>query len=126
MAVAKDRVVERQAEIFKAIAHPVRLKIVQYLGYYGEQAVSDIVKAVGAEQSSVSRHLSLFKQAGVMQWRKQGLKVYYRLANPELAECIERIGTCVRGMVNGQLEPGDSMPAEAGAPPGMGRAVSGV
>jgi DNA-binding transcriptional ArsR family regulator len=82
MLMEPDSVNEVQAAIFKAIGHPIRLRIVKCLTE-GERMVTDIVSIVGAEQSNVSRHLALLKQAGVLASRKSGLKVYYRLASTE-------------------------------------------
>jgi DNA-binding transcriptional ArsR family regulator len=82
MAMESDPINEVQAAIFKAIGHPIRLRIVKCLTE-GERMVTDIVNIVGAEQSNVSRHLALLKQAGVLASRKSGLKVYYRLASTE-------------------------------------------
>lgn len=77
-----------QAEMFKAIGHPIRLQIVKCL-VKGERSVLDIVGAVRAEQSNVSRHLAILKQAGVLVCRREGLKMYYRLAFPVLADGLK-------------------------------------
>ncbi len=79
-----------QAEVFKAVGHPIRLQIVKLLAH-GERSVSDIVMAVSAEQSNVSRHLALLKQSGVLVSRRSGLKIYYRLSSPQFAECLETV-----------------------------------
>ncbi len=90
---------ERQAEIAKAIAHPLRLAIVDFLRE-DEQCVCDIAEHVGAERSNVSRHLSVMVNAGVLDCRKEGLKVIYRLK----CVCILDFFSCVAGVLKQQAE----------------------
>ncbi|MCK4292976.1 MAG: winged helix-turn-helix transcriptional regulator [Planctomycetes bacterium] len=84
---------EKQAEIAKAIAHPLRVAILNFLKD-GEQCVCDIAEHVGSERSNVSRHLSVMVAAGVLGHRKEGLKVIYKLRTPcilELFSCVTRV-----------------------------------
>lgn len=90
---------ERQAEIAKAIAHPLRLAIVDFLRD-GEQCVCDIAEHIGAERSNVSRHLSVMVNAGVLDCRKEGLKVIYRLK----CVCILDFFSCITGVLKQQAE----------------------
>lgn len=72
---------ERKAEILKALAHPFRVAIVDFLKD-GEKCVCEIAEYVGAERSNVSRHLAVMLKAGVLRCRKEGLQVYYELRTP--------------------------------------------
>ncbi len=90
---------EKQAEVAKAIAHPLRLAIVDFLKD-GEQCVCDISEHVGAERSNVSRHLSVMVNAGVLEYRKEGLKVIYRLR----CTCILDFFSCVTAVLKQQAE----------------------
>ena len=81
---------ELKAEIIQAAAHPIRLAIIEYL-VGGEQCVCDIVDYVEAQRSNVSRHLSVMLKAGVVESRKEGLKVMYSLKTP----CIVKFLGCV-------------------------------
>ena len=84
---------EKQAQITKALAHPLRISIVNFLKD-GEQCVCDIAEHVGSERSNVSRHLSTMVAAGVLKHRKEGLKVIYELRTPcilEFLSCITRV-----------------------------------
>ena len=84
---------EKQAEIAKAIGHPLRIAIVDFLRD-GEQCVCDIARHVGSERSNVSRHLSVMVKAGLLEYRKDGLKVIYRLETPcilDFFSCMSRI-----------------------------------
>ena len=90
---------EKQAEIAKAVAHPLRIAVVNFLKD-GEQCVCDIAEHVGAERSNVSRHLSVMVNAGVLEYRKEGLKVIYRLK----CVCILDFFSCVTGVLKQQAK----------------------
>ena len=72
---------QARARVMKALAQPVRLEIADVLAE-GELCVEDISTRVGAERSNVSRHLSVLAAAGIVESRKQGLKVFYSLKVP--------------------------------------------
>ena len=95
----KQMLFEKQAEIAKAIAHPLRIAIVDFLKD-GQQCVCDIAEYVGSERSNVSRHLSVMVNAGILDYRKQGLKVIYRLRTP----CILDFFSCVAGVLKQQAK----------------------
>ena len=78
---------ELKADILKALAHPLRLAVVDFLAD-GERCVCDIADHVGSERSNVSRHLSVMLSAGVLECRKDGLKVLYRLKTSCVANCL--------------------------------------
>jgi ArsR family transcriptional regulator len=89
---------EKQAEIAKAIAHPLRIAIVDFIKD-GEQCVCDIAQHIGAERSNVSRHLSVMVNAGLLEYRKEGLKVIYRLK----CKCIVDFFSCVSSVLKQQV-----------------------
>ncbi len=93
----KQLLFEKQAEIAKAIAHPLRIAVVNFLKD-GEQCVCDIAEHVGSERSNVSRHLSVMLNAGLLEYRKEGLKVIYRLK----CACIVDFFSCVRRVLKQQ------------------------
>jgi len=88
---------EKQAEIVKALAHPVRLAVVDFLKD-GERCVCEMAEYVGSGQSNLSKHLALMTSAGLLGQRKEGLKVYYSLRCP----CVNRFITCVADVVKEQ------------------------
>ena len=90
---------EKQAEIAKAIAHPLRIAIVNFLKD-GEQCVCDIAEHIGSERSNVSRHLSVMVNAGLLEYRKEGLKVIYRLK----CACIIDFFSCVSRVLKQQAK----------------------
>lgn len=78
---------ERVAEVLKAVAHPVRLRIVAYLEQ-GERCVGDIVASLGAKAPITSQQLNMMKDKGVLACRRDGAKVYYRVANPNVIKLL--------------------------------------
>jgi ArsR family transcriptional regulator len=88
---------ERQAEVAKAISHPLRIAIVNFLKD-GEQCVCDIAEHIGSERSNVSRHLSVMVNAGLLEYHKEGLKVIYSLK----CACIVDFFSCVSRVLKEQ------------------------
>jgi DNA-binding transcriptional ArsR family regulator len=72
----------------KAMAHPLRLKILCILGGTGEISVHDIVERVGTSQSNISQHLSILREKGILASRKDANKVYYRIGDPKIVNLI--------------------------------------
>jgi DNA-binding transcriptional ArsR family regulator len=82
-----------RARVIKALAHPSRLMMVEALAS-GERCVCELTDLVGSDISTVSKHLSLLKNAGILEDRKAGLWVYYKLRCPciiEFFKCIEAV-----------------------------------
>lgn len=94
-----DLLFEKQAGIAKAIAHPVRVAVVDFLRT-GEQCVCDIAVKVGTERTNLSKHLSVMVSAGVLESRKDGLKVMYKIKTP----CILRFLDCLREVLKEQAK----------------------
>ena len=90
---------EMRANVLKALAHPVRLMLVDALRD-GERCVCELVEAIGSERTGVSKHLAILKQAGLLQDRKEGLKVFYSLSCP----CVVNFFDCVEGVLRSNLE----------------------
>ncbi len=88
---------EVRAKIIKALAHPTRLLIVDELAEHGERCVCELTEMIGSDMSTVSRHLSQLKNAGIVTDEKRGTAVYYRLRVPCLNgffECVESVLAC--------------------------------
>jgi len=83
----------------KAMAHPLRLKILCILGGEAEISVQDIVEHVGTSQSNISQHLSILREKGILASRKDANKVYYRIADPKILQLIDamRAAFCSSG-----------------------------
>lgn len=72
-----------KAEFFKALGHPLRLAILDALRG-GERSVSALQRELGVEQSVLSRQLSLLRERGLVEARREGQMVYYRTRDPEV------------------------------------------
>ena len=84
---------ERRASAIKALAHPSRVAIAEAL-QGGEQCVCDLRELVGADLSTVSKHLTVMREAGLLAMEKRGLNVFYRLKCPCLLaffECVDSL-----------------------------------
>ena len=79
------RLYDLQAAICKSFANPWRLRIVEALGDR-ELPVSELVELLGISKSNVSQHLGLMRDKGVVEHRRDGPHVYYRLANPKVLQ----------------------------------------
>ena len=87
------RLAQSRARVIKALGHPTRMYIVARLAG-GEASVGDLTAAVGADVSTVSKHLSLLKAAGLLADRKTGNKVLYSLVCPcvmQFIHCIDEV-----------------------------------
>lgn len=91
-AIARRRY-EARAQIAKALAHPSRLLVLDALAD-GEKCVCELTELVGADQSTVSKHLAILKRAGLVEDRKEGVMAYYRVKVCCLAgfwQCVETV-----------------------------------
>ena len=77
-----------QAELLKALAHPVRLQIMDILRD-GEQCVCHIEAVLGQRQSYISQHLMLLRKTGLVADRKDGLRVYYSVRDPSVYAVLD-------------------------------------
>ena len=100
----KQLIFQKQAEIAKAVAHPLRIAIIDFLKD-GQQCVCDIADYVGSERSNVSRHLSVMVNADVLEYRKEGLKVIYSLKCP----CILDFFSCIIGVLKQQARESEKL-----------------
>ncbi|MCJ7544109.1 MAG: metalloregulator ArsR/SmtB family transcription factor [Phycisphaerae bacterium] len=95
-AIAK-KLYRMKAEVVAAAAHPIRLAILDCLRG-GEQCVCDIAVHVSAGRPNVSRHLAVMLKAGLVECRKEGLKVIYSVKAP----CVLGFADCVADVLRHQ------------------------
>jgi len=86
--------IELNAKVIKALAHPTRLFIVEELSKT-EQCVCDLTAMTGFDISTVSKHLSILKEVGIVSSDKRGLNIFYQLKTP----CILNFLSCVENVV---------------------------
>ncbi|MGC9329563.1 MAG: ArsR/SmtB family transcription factor [Candidatus Hinthialibacter sp.] len=94
MDAKTKRRLEIRARIIKALAHPTRLFIVEELSKR-ERCVCELTGMIGVDISTVSKHLSLLKTAGIIQDDKRGAQVFYQLRTP----CILNFFSCVESVL---------------------------
>ena len=83
-----DDALDLVADRFKVLAEPMRLRILNALRG-GDLSVTDLVEETGATQANVSKHLGLLHRNRMVARRKEGLNVYYRIADPTIFELCE-------------------------------------
>jgi ArsR family transcriptional regulator len=86
---------EARARILKALGHPTRIFIVEKLQKRAH-CVCELTEMVGSDTSTVSRHLSLLKAAGVVEDRKEGTTVYYSLSCECISKFMDGLETIIR------------------------------
>ena len=94
---------EARAKIIKAMAHPTRLFIVDELSK-AERCVCELTKMVGADTSTVSKHLSVLKEAGIIRDEKRGLQVWYHLQVPCVLNFFGCVESVLKSNANRQLQ----------------------
>ncbi len=90
---------DARAKILKAMAHPSRLYILEELER-GERCVCELTEMIGVDVSTVSKHLSVLKQAGLVMDDKRGNQVFYALRVP----CILNFFGCVESVIEAQYQ----------------------
>ncbi len=91
---------EARVRVVKAMAHPTRMFIVDELSRSGERCVCELTEMIGDDISTVSKHLSVLKNAGIIGDDKRGNQVFYRLKCP----CITDFFDCVESVIQSSGE----------------------
>ncbi len=94
---------EARAAVIKAMAHPTRLLIIEELSK-NERSVGELTGMAGADTSTVSKHLAVLKNAGIVADEKQGTTVHYRLLTPCVLDFIGCIETVIESSTQRQIE----------------------
>lgn len=96
---SRDSYLELRAKIFKALGHPSRLKMVEGL-FQGERCVCELQAMVGSDMSTVSKHLNILKEAGIVSDERRGANIYYSLR----MKCIVNFLGCIEEFAGQRLE----------------------
>lgn len=94
------KIYQMRAQVLKAMAHPSRLIMLDAMNERGEICVCELVDLVGSDQSTVSKHLAILKQAGLVEDRKEGQRSLYRLRCP----CVMDFFSCAEQVVKENFE----------------------
>jgi ArsR family transcriptional regulator len=90
--------IEEKARVLKALGHPTRLQLFEELRN-GERCVCDLANTVGAGFPAVSKHLSVLKQAGLVDDDKRGQQVFYKIRVP----CIFQFINCIEAVIENRV-----------------------
>lgn len=80
---------EKDSEVFKALGHPIRLKMVEGLMKGDECNVNKIVAGLQIPQSTASQHLKILKASGIIAFRKEGVRTCYRVVDERVMAMVE-------------------------------------
>ncbi|WP_433190468.1 ArsR/SmtB family transcription factor [Actinoallomurus sp. CA-150999] len=113
--------VDAIVSVLKAVADPTRFQILWAVADE-EQAVGQLSELVGAHVAAVSQHLAKLRAAGLVSSRRDGTRIFYRAANPQVRNLLEGAGL-LTGYITGQVDPpgggqgpqGGAVPARTGA-----------
>ena len=84
--ILTDRsIFEMQAEICKTLTNPKRIEILNILKNE-ERTVTELVNALGASKANVSQHLAVMRHKGILTTRRDGVNIFYRVANPKVID----------------------------------------
>jgi ArsR family transcriptional regulator len=89
------RIFDLHADVCKSLANPWRLRLIQALRR-GERPVAALIGELGAPKANVSQHLAVLRAKGVVESRRQGAHVYYRLADPRIIAALELMRRVLR------------------------------
>jgi ArsR family transcriptional regulator len=93
---------DAKALVIKAMAHPTRLLIIEELSKR-EHCVCELTGMIGADTSTVSKHLALLKNAGIVSDEKRGQMVYYKLQMPCVLNFLSCLEKTIRENARAQL-----------------------
>jgi ArsR family transcriptional regulator len=82
---------ENEAAVFKVLADPTRLRLMVLLSIQGQTCVCKLAEALNAPDFKISRHLGIMRSAGLVEARREGTWIYYKLSNARnrLEECLQ-------------------------------------
>jgi DNA-binding transcriptional ArsR family regulator len=92
-----ERKYQARVQVVKAMAHPTRMFIVDELSRSGERCVCELTDMIGADISTVSKHLAILRNVGIIGDEKRGNQVFYRLKVPcimDFFRCVESVIEC--------------------------------
>ncbi len=93
--ILDSKKLEKAATMLKAMAHPMRIAILNLLENGKKKSVTEIHQALGLEQSTTSHHLGILKDKTILVSERKGKNTFYYLRNESLSHIIECVNTCV-------------------------------
>jgi DNA-binding transcriptional ArsR family regulator len=93
-----------RTQVVKALAHPLRLAIIDLLSAKEEICVCELVDILDCDQPSLSKHLAILKNAGVITSSRDGTRVMYQICTPYIIPCIKNFFYCIDRVLKTDLE----------------------
>lgn len=87
----QEPIVKMIAGYFQALSHPTRIEILQLLKSKGEMCVCEIVEKLEKDQSNISRHLNALKTAGVLEFRGEGARSFYKVKHKDVDKILDLV-----------------------------------
>jgi len=87
-----------ESDFLKAISQPTRLRILYFLRK-GEKCACEIIPEIGEDQSTISRHLNYLKDSGILNSRREGVSVYYRIKDERVFVLLSLVDEIIRTQV---------------------------
>lgn len=100
-----------KAEFFRTLGHPARVRALELLKD-GEMTVGDLQAELGLDSSGASQHLSAMRRQGILESRKEGTSVFYRVRDPRVFQMLES----ARQVIGSHLEEANALLGELGEP----------
>ncbi len=85
-----DAQIEKAAEVFRVMSAPMRLRIISCL-CSGEKNVGELLNEINTTQPNMSQHLNTLYQAGVLDKRREGVQIYYRIVNDNIVNICRAV-----------------------------------
>ncbi|MEM0467466.1 MAG: metalloregulator ArsR/SmtB family transcription factor [Candidatus Thermoplasmatota archaeon] len=85
----------KEVEVFKALADPTRLKILECIRH-GEKCICEIIPYTGKSQPNVSQHLKVLKNAGIVDERREGTRIIIKASNTEIFSIVDKVKKMVK------------------------------
>ncbi|MDT7892296.1 MAG: metalloregulator ArsR/SmtB family transcription factor [Thermoproteota archaeon] len=98
-----EKLYEMHAEFCKMFAHPIRLALIDIFRE-GEKTVTELQEELGLKQSTISQHLANFRKLGIVSIRKEGRKVYYKIADERILKAYDLIDQVIKERKKRELE----------------------
>ncbi len=108
-----------KAEFFRALGNPARVRVLELLKG-GEMTVGDLQAELGIDSSGASQHLSAMRRQGILEARKEGTSVYYRVRDPRIFQMLES----ARQVIGSHLEEANALLGELDETVDRGRAAA--
>jgi DNA-binding transcriptional ArsR family regulator len=97
-----ERLFSMEAEFFKALAHPTRVRILKHLRE-NEKCVCEFTEDLDVEQSNISQHLAILRKQDIVSYRKDGIKVIYKVNYPQVFDILDFVEEILISQVNATL-----------------------